>query len=208
MAHTMRLATLGPHYTRARHTRPFTVLLHPFTTPSRSAGTRHYYRVQGRVHVQGGRRKHVVPRCALQGRQAHAHAHAMHMHPQPLPLALALALPLPSPPISLCRHCHFLTFPSLCRHCYLGPWPHRFADAKSAAVRETRLPRTSSTPARAHTPRTRFSAHTSPIPKSPMCDLPSEDLDLPATPPLSIPMMAGLLRQGGEGARAQGGAAG
>lgn len=36
-------------------------------------------------------------------------------------------LPRPLPPVTVCRHC------------YLGPWPHRFADARSAAVRETHL---------------------------------------------------------------------
>ena len=147
----MRLATLGPHCTRAAlHRAPphpwFFTAAHPLTTPStpsRFVGTRYYYRVQGRVHVQGGRRKHVVPRCALQGRQAHA----LHMHnPQPHPSPLALALNPPPLP--------------LCRHCYLGPWPHRFADAKSAAVRETSLPLTSSTPARTRTPHTGFSTHT------------------------------------------------
>ena len=229
----MRLATLGPHYTRAAlHPGPaaswsFTPALHPPSLPRHhdpSSLCRHPALLPGTRACTCSRwptgARGTAPRSTRTAGTCTAHAPSPPiLTPQPCPCPRPRPRPRPRPPP-----------PSLCRHCHPPPAPLHCAGIATSARGPTALqtpsrrrcerracPAQHLHPARARTRRARASQrtqqpytnqrtqqpYTNPHVRSPLRG-PRPHRE----PPFPIPMVAGLLRQSGEGARAQGGAAG
>ena len=229
----MRLATLGPHYTRAAlHPGPaaswsFTPALHPFTAPSprpllalQAPGTTTGYKGVYMFKVADGSTWY---RAALYKDGRHMHCTCT-FTPNPHPSTLPLPSPSPSrprprpPPPSLCRHCHPPPAPLHCagiatsargptalqtpsrRRCERRACPAQHLHPARARTRRARASQRTQQP---YTNQRTQQPYTNPHVRSPLRG-PRPHRE----PPFPIPMVAGLLRQSGEGARAQGGAAG
>ena len=208
----MRLATLGPHYTRAalhpgpphaalhRATpfyHPFSLCRHPALLPGTRACTCSRWPTAARGTALRSTRTAGTCTCTC-----HAHApptltpRPRARPPSPLPTHLTVqALPLPYLPLTVQALLPRPVAPPLCRRQVGG------------GARDAPAPHIIYTGTRKHAAHALLSTH-QPYPKKLHVRSPLRRPRSPRYPPSSIPMMAGLLRQGGEGARAQGGAAG